>query len=50
MQLTELAFLEDLNALISETIEEGRDPWQALKTLAQEVRERIGQLEDVDNG
>ena len=42
---TELEFLEDMNALISQTIEENGDPWKALKTLANEVRNRISDLE-----
>jgi hypothetical protein len=43
---TELEFLLDLNALISQTLEEHRDPWAAIKTLANEVRNRIGDLEE----
>ncbi len=42
---TELDFLNDMNALISQTLEEQGDPWAALKTLANEVRERIAGLE-----
>jgi hypothetical protein len=42
---TELEFLQDLNALISQTLEEQGDPWAALKTMANEVRNRISYLE-----
>jgi len=42
---TELEFLNDLNALLSQTIEEQRDPWAALKAMAEEVRNRIDDLE-----
>ena len=45
MDQTELEFLEDINALISQTLEEKRDPWVALRMLADEVRERIGEIE-----
>jgi hypothetical protein len=31
---TELEFLEDINALVSQTFEEHDDPWAALRTLA----------------
>ena len=43
---TELEFLQDMNALISQTLEEKGDPWHALKTLANEVRNRISDLEE----
>jgi hypothetical protein len=43
---TELEFLDDITALISQTLDEGRDPVQALKTMANEVHERIRQLEE----
>ena len=46
MDQTELEFLNDLNALISQTLEEKHDPWETLQLLAGEVRERIGELED----
>ena len=42
---TELEFLNDMNALISQTLEEHGDALAALKTLADEVRERISELE-----
>jgi hypothetical protein len=45
---TELEFLEDVNAVISQTLEEQGDPWQALKFLANEVRNRITDLEQPD--
>lgn len=45
MNQTELEFLNDLNALLSQTIEEQRDPWAALKAMAEEVRNRIDDLE-----
>jgi hypothetical protein len=43
---TELEFLQDMNALLSETIEQQGDPWRALKTLANEVRNRISDLDE----
>lgn len=44
---TELEFLQDMNALISHTLEtKGADPWHALRTLANEVRNRITDLEE----
>ncbi|HEY2617835.1 MAG TPA: hypothetical protein VGI78_10890 [Acetobacteraceae bacterium] len=43
---TELQFLEDINAMISQTLEEQRDPWAALKALADEVRARLAELEE----
>ncbi len=42
---TELEFLNDINALISQVLEENGDPWQALRTLANEVRNRLSDLE-----
>ncbi len=42
---TELDFLQDINALISQTIEEHDDSWTALRILANEVRNRISDLE-----
>jgi hypothetical protein len=45
MDQTELEFLQDMNALISEALEEGGDPLAALKILANEVRNRIDDLE-----
>jgi hypothetical protein len=50
MEQTELVFLEDINSLISQTLEEQSDPWQALQTLADEVRERIRELEEFAKG
>jgi hypothetical protein len=50
MEQTELAFLEDINAVISQTLEERSDPWQALQTLADEVRERISEVEEFTKG
>jgi hypothetical protein len=44
---TELEFLDDINAVISQTLDDGQDPVQALKTLANEVRERIRQLDEI---
>jgi hypothetical protein len=43
---TELEFLQDMNALISQTLEEHGDPWRPLKMLANEVRNRISDLEE----
>jgi hypothetical protein len=50
MDQTEVGFLEDLNALVSAALESrpGGDPWAVLKQLADEIRERIGQLEETD--
>jgi hypothetical protein len=42
---TEVEFLNDVNALISQTLEEQLDPWDALKALASEIRNRIDNLE-----
>lgn len=45
MDQTELEFLNDMNALLSDTLEtKGADPWQALRALANEVRSRIDEL------
>jgi hypothetical protein len=41
-----LEFLNDLNALISQALEDQTDPWVALKAMADEVRGRIGELEE----
>jgi hypothetical protein len=43
---TELEFLDDISNIISQTLDEGHDPVHTLKTLANEVRERIQQLEE----
>jgi hypothetical protein len=43
---TELEFLDDINALISQALD-GHDPVEALKTLANEVHKRIRQLEEI---
>jgi hypothetical protein len=45
----ELAFLEDINALISQALEENGDPIVVLKVLAGEVRARIHVLETMEN-
>lgn len=42
---TELAFLEDLNALVSQALDGEVDHANALRTLADDIRERIGVLE-----
>ena len=46
MDQTELEFLNDMNALISQTLEENGDPLVTLKVLANEVRNRISDLEE----
>jgi hypothetical protein len=46
MDETELEFLQDINALISQTLEENGDAVAALKTLANEVRNRISDIEE----
>lgn len=46
MDQTELEFLQDMNALISQTLEEKGDPLATLKTLANEIRGRIDDLEE----
>lgn len=43
---SEIEFLEDINALLSQTIEQQLDPWAAIKALADEVRERIGEIDE----
>jgi len=44
-QQTELEFLNDLNALLSETLDGKRDYRATLRTLESEIRERIDTLE-----
>jgi hypothetical protein len=43
---TELEFLDEISTAISKALDESHDPMQALKTLANEVRERIQRLEE----